>query len=423
MRTPRVLVFTVIVCILGRCLAELKADEGHGHCQSNGHEHMVAGEADVLRDVPKKFATFLEADLASRSVRLLVEGDHEPTKWTVNADAEIKVHAWWGRLDQLHQQDRVWVWFAVSRKKQPTGILMIADEISEQYIHGEPLTFKEIDANRGSLTLARGEGEPRMLELPATVHVRHDEDSVQLVAGDEPFFRGRLGEKVFVQSSGSMARLLVSEDRLEQLQTAQKSVICERWRAEGLPGMVSILHPLGGEMEIMLDHEAMRWGRYLRPGDDVELAAAGATALAEPIKAKIRHVRPWRERTQLRLVTHSGLDQADLIVGQRIALRAAEPPAEVQSSELPTDIGRERSRQDRIDWFLATVYCSCTISGDHCTGMFYTQASCNVKGCPMPGQLTAELAGLIDKSMTDEQILTELQKSRGPLVLRQHLLR
>jgi hypothetical protein len=384
---------------------------------------MVAGEADVLREVPKKFATFFEADLASRSVRLLVEGDQEPTTWTVNADAEIKVHAWWGRLDQLHQQDRVWVWFAVNRKKQPTGILMLADEISEQYIHGESLTLKEIDAERGELTLTRAKGEPRMLKLPAPVKARQDGDSVQLSAGDEPFFRGRLGEKVFVQSSGSTARRLVSEGRLLELQSAQKSTMCEHWRAEGLPGMVSILHPLGGEMEIMLDHEAMRWGRYLRAGDDVELAAGGTTALPEPIKAKVKHVRPWRERTQLRLVTHSGLDQADLMVGQRIALRAAEPPAEVQSSELPTDIGRERSRQERIDWFLATVYCSCTISGDHCTGMFYTQASCNVKGCPMPNQLTGELAELIDKSMTDEQILTELEKSRGPLLLRQHLLR
>ena len=43
-----------------------------------------------------------------------------------------------------------------------------------------------------------------------------------------------------------------------------------RWAEEGLPGTVIFLH-LSGEMEFMLDHEAIRWGRSLKPGDKVKL--------------------------------------------------------------------------------------------------------------------------------------------------------
>ena len=66
-------------------------------------------------------------------------------------------------------------------------------------------------------------------------------------------------------------------------------------------------------MEYMLDHEAMRWGRSLTVGDAVTIQAT------PPIKAVVKHVRPWRERTQLRLVM-KGNDQADLKLGQRVPL-------------------------------------------------------------------------------------------------------
>src|SRR5207245_11556480 len=127
-----------------------------------------------------------------------------------------------------------------------------------------------------------------------------------------------------------------------------------------------------------------------------------------------------RERTQLRLVVHSK-DQADLLPGQRMALRMEAPPPEVDRAVLPPDVDRPRSKSERIDWFLASVYCPCGVTGDNCTGDFYTLASCNPNGCGMPNVMRKAIAEKIDKGLTDQQIFEELLKEQGPDLVRQHL--
>jgi hypothetical protein len=167
-------------------------------------------------------------------------------------------------------------------------------------------------------------------------------------------------------------------------------------------------------MDFLLDHEAMRWGRALQLGDEVSLRAD------PPIRAVVKRVTPWRERTLLRLVVH-GLDQADLAPGQRLALRMAPPPPEVQTADLPPDVDRPRSREERIEWFLATVYCTCGVPGDTCTGHFYTLASCNVNGCGAPNAMRKRVAAKIDAGKTDREIFDELLKENGPALLHPHL--
>ncbi|HUG90125.1 MAG TPA: hypothetical protein VML55_04780, partial [Planctomycetaceae bacterium] len=216
--------------------------------------------------------------------------------------------------------------------------------------------------------------------------------------------------------AGETVRLLLDQESLEHLRGQQRGRLRQDWREKGLPGTVTVLHPLGGEMEVLLDHEAIRWGRFLKPGDEVRLKTA------EPIVAVVRHVRPWRERTLVRLVV-SGWDQTDLTSGQRIALSVPELPQDVQESALPPDLDRPRSKEERIEWFLSTVYCTCSIGGDGCTGMFYTQSSCNVNACGMPNVISKRVAGLIDQELTDRQILEKLAQDRGELLLKPHLLK
>ena len=43
-----------------------------------------------------------------------------------------------------------------------------------------------------------------------------------------------------------------------------------------------------------------------------------------------------------------------------------------------------RERAERIEWFLASIYCTCKVTNDICTGDFYTLSSCNPNGCGMP---------------------------------------
>ena len=166
-------------------------------------------------------------------------------------------------------------------------------------------------------------------------------------------------------------------EAIEAQRAGLKAWLRQRWADGGLPGTLTFHHVFSGELELTLDHEGMRWGRSLQAGDTVHLRAD------PPIKAVVKAVTPWRERTVLRLVVGE-LESSELKIGQRLAL-AMTPPAEtVESSVYPPDLGGPRSRAERVEWFLASTYCTCGVSKDTCTGHFYTLARCNPNGCGLP---------------------------------------
>jgi hypothetical protein len=383
----------LLVGLLFACLRAIPAAAADDPKPLNDKVKEIAGTAEFLRSVPKHFATLKAVDPAHHRVTLLIEGETLPKVWPLVPDAEVKVAGWWGRLDQFQVGDRVWVWFKTDRGKQPVAVSMLADELSEQDIHGPGLTVEARDAT--TLTVKPAKGKSRVLK------------AAQVEA--------KVGDPVYVQSKGDAARLVLTPAAFAARRAEQRAKLRQRWTDEGLPGMVVFLHIFGGEMDYMLDHEAQRWGRSLKVGDKVTLQAT------PPIAALVKQIRPWRERTELRLVVN-GVDQADLTPGQRLALRMPAPPPEVDEVDLPPDLDRPRTKAERIDWFLASIYCTCQVKGDICTGHFYTLASCNVNGCGMPNHMRKTLAGLIDKGLTDKQIFDELRKQHGPDLLRPHLL-
>src|SRR5262245_17997483 len=135
---------TLVFLLLGLIAIPLLADDKKADEKKiDDKVREVAGSAEVLFAVPKKFATLQGLEPARRSVTLLCEGDKEPQSWTLADDAEVKVHGWWGRLDQLTLGDRVWVWFKLDAKKKPTAVLMLADEMSQQDINGTPKQYTQ----------------------------------------------------------------------------------------------------------------------------------------------------------------------------------------------------------------------------------------------------------------------------------------
>jgi hypothetical protein len=368
----------------------------------------IAGSAEFLRSVPKRFATLKAVAPADHRVTLLLDGEELPKVWPLVPDAELKLAGWWGRLEQFRTGDRVWAWFKTDRQQQPVALSMLADELSEQDIHGPGVTVEACGPD--SITLKPAVGKSRTLAERKTEIYRGREKT----GGPAALAAFHVGDKVYVQSAGGDARLLMDAAAFEIRRQEQLAALRKRWTEEGLPGTVTFLHIFSGEMDFMVDHEAMRWGRSLKLGDKVTLQAT------PPIPAVVKHVTPWRERTQLRLVVHSK-DQADLAVGQRLALRMEPPPAEADTALLPLDLDRPRSKAERIDWFLSSVYCPCGVKGDNCTGDFYTLASCNPNGCGMPNVMRKVIAEKIDRGMTDKQIFEELLKEQGPNLVRQHL--
>jgi hypothetical protein len=355
----------------------------------------ISGSAEFLRSVPKHFATLQSVDAAKNQVTLLMEGETEPKTWPLVDDAEIKVVGWWGRLEDLPKDGRVWVWLKLDRKKRPVAVSMIADEISQQQINGPGVKFEKFED--GKVTYLDVKGKPRTLDCAVKVDLKK-------------------GATIYVQSEGERVRTLLDPAGFERRHKDQRDRLRLRWEKEGLPGSAAFIHVFSGEMDLILDHETMRWARSLQKGDAVTLAAD------PPIKALVKTVEPWRERTLVRLVVRS-LDLADLRPGERLHLLRAPPPPEVDTAALPPDIDRPRTgKQERLEWFLASIYCTCKVAGDGCTGMFYTLSSCNPNACAMPLYMRKVIADKIEEGKTDRQIFEELLEKSGPALTRPHLM-
>lgn len=314
----------------------------------------IAGTSEFLRLLPKPFATVKDVDAKAHAITLLIDGEKEAKAWPLEPDAEVKVGGWWGRLEQFQPGDRVWVWLKLNRKKTPVSIVLLTDEATEFDMH-------------------------------ASLRKKQDE---------KPRFTPK---------------------EVEAKRVGQKAWLRKRWIEKGLPGTLTFHHVFTGELELTLDHEAMRWARSLKPGDTVHLQAD------PPIRAVVKTVAPWRERTVLRLVVGE-LESSELKIGQRLALKMTPPVEAVETSVYPPDIDRPRPKAERVEWFLASMYCTCKVRKDTCTGHFYTLASCNPNGCGMPNSMRARLGAMIDQGKTDREIFDELLKKSGPLLLRPHLL-
>lgn len=87
-----------------------------------------------------------------------------------------------------------------------------------------------------------------------------------------------------------------------------------------------------------------------------------------------------------------------------------------------SDIDQKRTtREQRIEWFLANIYCTCGVDKDTCTGHVYTLSCCNPNGCSMPNDIRKQLAKLIDDGKSDREMFEILLKRHGPLLVKPHL--
>ena len=355
----------------------------------------------LLRHSLKPHAAFLGVTPDGR-VRLRVENDPQEKEWPLDPEAEIRVHGTWGAPGDLTAGERVWAWVRVDRENKPRAVFMLADEISEQDIHQVPYAVTSADGAARTVVLRRkldGKTEQsRTLKVAAAVTMPKE------------------GEELYVQTSGDELLRAATAETLAGLKAAQKAKLEERWRKTGLPGTVTGLHLLSGEIEVTLDHEAIRWGRSLKAGDKV------AINVAKPIQASVLETRPWYERTRVTLVS-IGRDLADVAIGSRLRLSVDAPPAELLQSPIPLDAGRPRDPAARAEWMLASTYCGCSIHGDVCTGMFYTLAACNTMTCNMPNQVRKLVRPLIEKGMSDKEIFEAMEKEFGASIWRPHLLR
>lgn len=353
--------------------------------------------ATLLRRALKPFAAFRGAGDGRLTLR--TEGEAEDRAWPLDPDAEIRIRGYWGSVEDLAPGERVWVWIRVGAENKPRSVFMVADEISEQDIHQVPYALTAVDAGRRTIEIRRkldGKTETvRELRVPASLELP------------------KAGATVYVQTAGNELVRAVDAAGLAALKERARARLEERRATTGLPGTVTGLHRLSGEIEVALDHEAIRWGRAFKPGDKATLL------LDPPLPVLVQEIRPWYERTRLTLVSN-GRDLADVEPGRRVGVL---PPPGGMSGRFPPDAERSREPAARAEWMLASTYCACSIAGDVCTGMFYTLAACNTMTCGMPKRVRGFVAPLIEKGLTDRDILERMEGEFGPAIWKPHLLR
>jgi hypothetical protein len=360
----------------------------------------------------RRFGILKAIDPQRQRVTLALEGETQQKEWPLRPDAEVWLAGWWGRLDQCTVGDRVWVWFETDGAQQPEAVSLLADELTEQDLYAR-VKVKGVNASGpgpGTLiveTVRGGKPTTRTVKFAKAAVFRGDANAPR----DTP----RVGEQVHVQTTGEDARLIVDHAAFEQRRAAQQGALRKRWAEEGLPGTLIFTHPERHEVELMLDHEAMPWGRSLQVGDKVTLQTAN------PIPAFVRQLRPWRERTQVLLRVERS-DPFVLNVGERIPLRVAVPPAG-DDERLPPGLHKSKTKADRVEWLISGIYCTCGMH-DGCAGHFFTLAACTSgpnNPCDTAKRTRAEVAEMIDKGQTDRQIFDELLKQRGPNLLKPHM--
>jgi len=386
---------------------------GHGYKSLTAKELDIVGPMGNLNPTSRRFGTLKAADPQNQRVTLLIEGESEPKEWALSPGAELWHDGWWGRLDQFTVGDRAWVWFEKDRANQPVKVALLADELSEQDFYAavkvKALNATGTDLGTATLeTVQQGKPTVRTVKLANADVIRG--------SAKAPLDSLKVDEMIYVQSTGDNARLILDSEAFEKRRATQKAVLRKQWADEGLPGTLIFSHTERREVELMLDHEAMRWGRSLQAGDKVTLQAAKA------IPAVVRQLRPWRERTQV-LLAIDGSERPELTVGQRLKLRLAAPPADTDDDNRPVGLDRSRSKTERVELLISSVYCTCGMN-DVCAGHTFTLAACDSgpgNTCALAKRTRQEVAEMIDKGKTDREILDDLVKERGPNLLRPHM--
>ncbi|MBC7965891.1 MAG: DUF3179 domain-containing protein, partial [Fuerstia sp.] len=363
-----------------------------------------AGPLGNLDVSVRHFAILKAIDVENQQVTLQVEGESPSIVRTLEPGAEVWCSGWWGRLDQFVVGDRVWVWN--SKHDAGKSISLLADELSEQEFYGASIVGaidrQSSDSASVALTMGRG-GKP----VSRTIALSKADSIADL----------KVKDALYYQTTEAGARFVLTPVEFEQVRAKQMSELKQRWTQEGLPGTLVFRHDDRQQIELMLDHESMFWGRTLLSDDKLTLTLAENISLT----AVVRKLRPWRERTQVLLQVESRIP-SDLVIGQRVFAKLHRAPTDFDPNELP-GIDETRTAADRVDWLMSGIYCTCGMH-DMCAGHFYTLAACDAAGktpCGLAKRTRAEITEQVAQGLTDRQIFEQLLKERGPKLLRPHM--
>ena len=213
--------------------------------------------------------------------------------------------------------------------------------------------------------------------------------------------------------NGWIASEVLDESSFEARRRDRLRYQRQRIMREGLVGTVAEVDTAGKQVAVMLRRADSWYGRALKVHGLAGLSGNGF----QRTECEVVDVHPDYSRLRLRL-DFRGSALPTACAGQEVAVFAALP--EKVDFELPPDLDRFKARQERIDYFLSTLYCPCGMMGDSCAGHWNTLAACKLHGCGMPNLISKEVGEWIDEGKSDSAILTKLVEQNGANVLKVH---
>ena len=307
--------------------------------------------------------------------------------------------------EELEPGSRVWI--ALEGKPGAPGVLrFVADEQTYQALHGYWYSVRAVDTAGRRVILAPPGARAADLALTAAAEFKYYSGRRELGLADL-----RAGDLVRYQTGGTgELRRATSQLAWSFAQSRQAQALRRALDERGLPARFTAREDTNWVLTI--DRAGSERARRLRPGERVSLSGAGPDGGPVEVAA----VAPWGEKT---LVTLRAGARGAPAAGQSLRVHAAPAPLDTQ---IPAGLNIATRPDDRIEWFLSTIYCTCPVRGDQCTGHLYTLSMCNPQGCGKPAAMRAHLKRLIESGLNDAQILRRLEQEEGPSLLQPHLL-
>ena len=392
---------------------QIYSTSNHGAAESapSSVAKLIQGERLDWDSLVKSQGLIVSIDRQARRVTVLAHSDHHEHSVALTPHTEFYARGSWGTLTDFKVRQQIFVIATTDANKNWMSAHAIVDEISLQLM-SSPAVFNKWDQTHRTLEFAPSPhciGVVALRLLPGANPPRTDPS---MLAPGQSYYFNSGGEEPDRELWDLLDSASLQQDRRDRWQHHLTDA-----RAEGLQATVVEVDQSGATLGLMVRRADASLARLLKAGDAVDLGIVGSRHKDRHLR--IREVRPDYARMRLYLDFPPGL-LAKLDVGSEVRIWCRLPMT--VDSDRPPDLGRFTARQDRIDYFLSTIYCTCGMMGTSCAGHWNTLAACKLHGCGMPNLMTQLIGKWIDEGKADADILEAVLKRDGSLALRQHQL-
>lgn len=368
---------------------------------------LIQGERLDWDKLAKTYARVVRIDPAVRRIVLWSESDAKERIVRWSAQTEFYTHGAWGNAADFSTDQRVYVLATTGPDKEWQMIHALADEMSMQAM-AKPYVLKQFDKENGRIVLVDETGNRPPVDLS------FDSKSVFVTASPSSLPMGQASYcNTKVNGESRVVMELLDAPSFASEQQRRTKEYWDMAATNGLTASVLSLDPTTNRMTVLVRRADAWVARTIQLQDKIRIQRVIGDDTAR--RSVIYDVRPDYSRTRVVLEIPANVQFA---VGDDLRLLVKVP--KTLDPIRPPDLGRFTGKQDRIDYFLSTLYCTCGMMGNACAGHWNTLAACKIHGCGLPDLMTQIIGASIDAGKTDQQILDLLLQREGELVLRQH---